>query len=103
MTGALSLLVGLIFLPLPPPFFGMVFIAIGLPMLAAGSKRTRRLIQYLRWRYYRHNEKVEYLLERLPGFLRRHGDKTRPDVLVRMRKHSALSKDAVVEVVKREN
>ena len=97
LTGAISLLIGLAFLPLPPPFFGMVFIAIGLPMLAAGSKRTRRLIQHLRWRYYRHNEKVEYLLAKMPGFLRRHGHKTRPDVLVRLRKNTALHKDGVAE------
>ncbi|KZB60915.1 hypothetical protein [Thalassospira sp. MCCC 1A02491] len=86
LTGGLCLLIGLVFLPLPPPFFGMVFIALGLPLLAAGSKRTRRLIQHLRWRYYRHNTKIEYLLARLPGFLRRHGHKTRPDVLVRLNK-----------------
>ncbi|MCC4240576.1 hypothetical protein [Thalassospira povalilytica] len=86
LTGGLCLLIGLVFLPLPPPFFGMVFIALGLPLLAAGSKRTRRLIQHLRWRYYRHNAKIEYLLARLPGFLRRHGRKTRPDVLVRLNK-----------------
>lgn len=47
--------------------FGMVFIALGVPLLAAGSKRTRRVIQHLRWRYYRHNEKVEYLLARMPA------------------------------------
>ncbi len=77
--GVISLFIGCVFLPLPPPFFGIVFIAIGIPMLAAGSKRTRRFIQYLRWRYYHHNSKIEAILSRLPGFLRRHGRKTRPE------------------------
>ncbi|MBV15980.1 hypothetical protein [Thalassospira sp. GB04J01] len=83
--GVVCLLIGIAFLPLPPPFFGMVFIAAGIPMLAAGSKRTRRFIQLMRWRHYRHNQKVEYLVSRLPSFLRKHGHRTRPDVLVRLR------------------
>ena len=95
LAGASCLLIGLVFLPLPPPFFGMVFIALGVPLLAAGSKRTRRFIQYLRWRYYRHNAKVEFLLARLPMALRKHGHKTRPDVLVRIRKNGAYRKRQV--------
>ncbi|RCK32827.1 hypothetical protein TH24_21785 [Thalassospira xiamenensis] len=83
--GVINLFIGFVFLPLPPPFFGMVFIAIGIPMLAAGSKRARRFIQYLRWRYYRHNTRIEAVLKRLPGFLRRHGRKTRPEALHRHR------------------
>ena len=93
IAGAFCLLVGLVFLPLPPPFFGMVFIAFGVPLLAAGSKRTRRFIQHLRWRYYRHNAKVEYLLNRMPGFVRRHGKKTRPDGLVRSHKIATAAKE----------
>ncbi|MBC07980.1 MAG: hypothetical protein CMO10_17015 [Thalassospira sp.] len=93
LTGAFCLLIGLVFLPLPPPFFGMVFIALGVPLLAAGSKRTRRFIQHLRWRYYRHNEKVEYLLARMPGFVRRHGHKTRPDGLMRSHKMAASARE----------
>jgi hypothetical protein len=92
MTGAISLLIGLLFLPLPPPFFGMVFIALGIPLLAAGSKRTRRFIQHLRWRYYRHNAKVEYFLAKMPGFVRRHGQKTRPDGLMRSQKIAASAR-----------
>lgn len=95
VAGVISLLIGVLFLPLPPPFFGMVFIALGVPLLAAGSKRTRRVIQHLRWRYYRHNEKVEYLLARMPGFVRRHGRKTRPDGLMRSRKMAASAKQRV--------
>lgn len=95
VAGAICLLIGLVFLPLPPPFFGMVFIAIGLPLLAAGSKRTRRFIQFLRWRYYRHNEKIEYLMARLPGFLRKHGHKTRPDGFMRSRKMTTATKQQV--------
>ncbi|RCK46781.1 hypothetical protein TH30_09355 [Thalassospira profundimaris] len=99
LAGAICLIIGLVFLPLPPPFFGMVFIAVGLPMLAAGSKRMRRLIQHVRWRYYRHNEKVEYLLGRMPGFLRRHGYKTRPDVLARLNR-KATARDIGQKSVK---
>ncbi|MBX2830729.1 MAG: PGPGW domain-containing protein [Rhodospirillales bacterium] len=95
LAGAICVLIGLVFLPLPPPFFGMVFIALGLPLLAAGSKRARRFIQHLRWRYYRHNAKVEYVLSKLPRILRKHGHKTRPDVLVRLRKNSGLGKHQV--------
>ena len=84
--GILCFVIGLVFLPLPPPFFGIVFLAAGIPMLAAGSKRTRRFIQFLRWRHYRHNAKVEYLMARLPKFLRKHGHRTRPDVLLRLRR-----------------
>lgn len=92
LVGVVCLSIGLLFLPLPPPFFGMVFIVLGIPLLAAGSKRTRRLIQHLRWRYYRHNSKVEYLLERMPGFVRRHGRKTRPEGLIRSEKMAASAR-----------
>ncbi|QPO13682.1 hypothetical protein IT893_09330 [Thalassospira sp. A40-3] len=92
LLGAFSLLVGLLFLPLPPPFFGMVFIALGIPLLAAGSKRTRRFIQHLRWRYYRHNAKIEYFLGKMPGFVRRHGRKTRPDGLMRSEKMASSAR-----------
>ncbi|MCC9622757.1 PGPGW domain-containing protein [Thalassospira sp. MA62] len=83
--GGISVVIGLAFLPLPPPFFGMVFLAIGIPMLAAGSKTTRRVIQHIRLKYYRHNARIEQVLSRLPGVLRRHGRKTRPDILMRFK------------------
>jgi hypothetical protein len=92
LLGMLCLLIGIAFLPLPPPFFGMVLIALGIPMLAAGSKRTRRFIQYMRLRYYRHDEKLEYLLCKLPGFVRRHGNKTRPQGLMRYLKMTGQAK-----------
>ncbi|WP_368484465.1 hypothetical protein [Thalassospira sp. HF15] len=92
LTGLVCLLIGVLFLPLPPPFFGMVFIVLGIPLLAAGSKRARRFIQHLRWRYYRHNSKIEYLLERMPGFVRRHGRRTGPEGLMRSHRMAASTK-----------
>ncbi|MDP2698015.1 hypothetical protein [Thalassospira sp.] len=83
MAGILSLVIGLAFLPLPPPFFGMVFIAMALVLLTAGSKRARRLIQFLRWRFSIHSKRMEQLLARVPRRLSRHIRLTRPDALHR--------------------
>lgn len=84
VIGGLNLLIGLIFLPLPPPFFGFVFIAIGLPMLAAGSKRVRRYIQYLRWRYRDYNHRIEKVLGHLPEFIRTLAHNTAPHAFERL-------------------
>jgi hypothetical protein len=81
--GLVSLLIGLVFLPLPPPFFGMVFIAISIPLLAGGSKRVRRGIQFARWRFSKRNAVLENGLARLPGFLKAHVSRTSPEPLIR--------------------
>ncbi|AUG52814.1 hypothetical protein [Thalassospira marina] len=81
--GLVLLLVGLSFLPLPPPFFGMVLIAIAIPMLASGSKRARRIIQHIRWKIYQRNGFLEKALYQAPRWIGVYLRKTDPGPVTR--------------------
>ncbi|RCK51150.1 hypothetical protein TH25_09200 [Thalassospira profundimaris] len=84
--GLVLLLVGLAFLPLPPPFFGMVLIAFALPMLASGSKRARRLIQFARWKIAQRNGFLEKALYQAPRWIGVYLRKTDPGPVTRRRR-----------------
>ncbi|WP_168173670.1 PGPGW domain-containing protein [Thalassospira sp. TSL5-1] len=81
--GLVLLLVGLAFLPLPPPFFGMVLIAFAIPMLASGSKRARRLIQFARWKIAQRNGVLEKALYQAPRWIGVYLRKTDPGPVTR--------------------
>ncbi|OSQ35629.1 hypothetical protein TMES_20495 [Thalassospira mesophila] len=81
--GLVSLLIGVVFLPLPPPFFGMVFIAIAIPMLASGSKRARRLIQHGRWKFLQRSQYLERALRLTPRWISIYLRKTDPGPIIR--------------------
>jgi len=81
--GTLLLVTGLAFIPLPPPFFGMVLIAIAIPMLGSGSKRARRLIQRCRWKLAQRNHVLEKVLYQAPGWIVVHLRKTDPGPIQR--------------------
>jgi hypothetical protein len=90
--GMLLLLTGVAFLPLPPPFFGMVLIAIAIPMLGSGSKRARRLIQGCRWKLAQRSRFLEKALYQAPGWIAVYLRKTDPGPIQRrLRQKASLS------------
>lgn len=80
-------LAGLVVTPLPPPFaFGVVLLVIGLAILSTQSRVVRRAVQRVRHRHPDFSRGIDRAGPRLPSWLRRSIDRTRPAPLARLQR-----------------